>query len=394
MLKSQFTEDIFVEFQEHVMVGVIEVQNQDFAPILSIGDRISLGEEITQNQASYVVRLLEKYKNLAKVAGLDYKTELANPQWKKPFRVLDLTKKIYVEKNSEGKIEICLKFPFQLKKEFDEEMSGQKINGIGAWDAEEKVRRINFLDVNLIPLYEFANKRNFEIDESFLELLAEVEEIWQSADDLIPRAYYSDGEIKLINASEETNNYFKENITGSLYNNMLLAKSMGYPMIRLANSPFYNLLSSPENAFWVKTNELLFDMFHKIDGKVCIVLDRTSNVLEWLQNFVSDADKCGVSREDIKVCFRENKVDSKGLNEWVKEEGVGGKVDNGRIFIFETKPAKWLFKDSKDVKIVVTNSLYPATNHLTRDLISSHPCVIYLGDIKATAAKGQKIVEL
>jgi hypothetical protein len=169
---------------------------------------------------------------------------------------------------------------------------------------------------------------------------------------------------------------------------------MGYPARDLHSSPRSNLVSSLENSFWIKENQQFFDLYKEVNGKVCIILDRTSNVLEWLQRFVADADASGVSREDIKVCFRENKTESKGLNDWVKLAGVGGKVDTGRIFIFETKPAKWLFKEPKDVKIVVTNCLYPVTNNLTKDLISSHPCVIYLGDIKATEARGQKIVEL
>jgi hypothetical protein len=395
MLKSNFAEDIFIEFQQRVLINMIDVQHQDFGPIVSLGDRLTRGDSITQNQANYIIKLLEKYKNLSAMANFDYKTELVNLTWKHPFRVLDLSKKIYAEKNAAGKIEICLKFPFQLKKEFEDEINPAKGSAAyGQWDAENKVRRLSFTDVNLIPLYEFVLKRNFEIDESFLEILSEVEEIWQNADEFTPFSIIVGGQVQLVNASEETDRYFEENKTGEFFNDFLLAKSMGYPARDLHSSPRSNLVSSLENSFWIKENQQFFDLYKEVNGKVCIILDRTSNVLEWLQRFVADADASGVSREDIKVCFRENKTESKGLNDWVKLAGVGGKVDTGRIFIFETKPAKWLFKEPKDVKIVVTNCLYPVTNNLTKDLISSHPCVIYLGDIKATEARGQKIVEL
>ena len=395
MLKSNFAEDIFLEFQHRVLASLIDVQHQDFGPIVSLGDRVSLGGQVTQNQANYMIKLLEKYKNLSELVGFNYKDELPNLQWKHPFRVLDLSKKIYAEKTNNGKIEICLKFPYQLKKEFDEELNPSKTSAAyGNWDAEQKVRRLNFTDVNLIALYEFATKRNFEIDESFLEVLSEVEEIWQNADEFIPFSVLIGGQVQLVNASEETDRYFEERKTGEFFNDFLLAKSMGYPARELQSSPRSNLVSSSENAFWIKENQQFFDLYKEVNGKVCIILDRTSNVLEWLQRFVADADAAGVSREDIKVCFRENKTESKGLNDWVKLAEVGGKVDTGRIFIFETKPAKWLFKEPNDIKIVVTNCLYSATNQLTKDLISSHPCVICLGDIKATEAKGQKIVEL
>lgn len=398
MLSSNSTEDIFIEFQRLVLINVISVQHQDYSPIISLGDKLLNGDQMTQNQANYIIKLLEKYKNLSLVAGLDYKQHLTNPQWKQPFRVLDLSKKIYVEKTDQGKIEICMKFPFQLKKVFEEQIetpiSSNPFNAPSRWDADSKVRRLNLYQNNLVSLYEFVVAHGFEIDNTFLEALSEVEEIWQNSEDLIPQAISVDGvNIHLANASEETTNYFQEHCTGSFLNDALLAKSMGYPL-NSASGPYSKLVTSLPSSFWVKHNKDFFKIYQQISGNVCIILDRASNILGWLEQFVKDADESNINRDDIKVCFRENKVESKGLNDWIKSAGVGGKVDSGRIFIFETKPAKWLFKDPNDVKIVVTNTLYPSTNQLTRDLISSHPCVFYLGDIKATAARGQTIVEL
>ena len=78
----------------------------------------------------------------------------------------------------------------------------------------------------------------------------------------------------------------------------------------------------------------------------------------------------------------------------MSDNGFGGKVEEGKILIFNHKPAKWLFKEQENVKLLVTNNLYPATNSIAKDWLSSHPCVIYLGDIKPSELRGQKIVEL
>jgi hypothetical protein len=94
------------------------------------------------------------------------------------------------------------------------------------------------------------------------------------------------------------------------------------------------------------------------------------------------------------VCFRESKNSDTGINGWIKHHNVGGRVEDGKILIFEYKPAKWLFKQSEDVKMLVTNNLYPPTNQVTKDWFESHPCVIYLGDIKPSEQRGQQIVEL
>lgn len=396
MLSSVYAEDIFINFHDRVIMLNLSIQQQDYSPILSFGQKIYANEQLTQNQANYIVKILEKYKNVSANAGYDYTSLLSNLQWKQSFRVLDLTKKIYVELAEDKVPIVCLKFPYQLKKEFDDEIDN-KDGSVSSWNSSEKVRKISLYNCNLIQLYEFVKKHNFDIDETFMCALSDVEEIWQNSDELIPKSMIVDGQIILENAGESAVEFFQKNMSGILFDDALLAKSMGYP-VDIESVPLHKskalIVSSNQNSFWVKDNHLFFELYKSITGKICIVLDRTGNTLNWLQKFVADADACGIDREEIKVCFRESKEGSTGLNEWIKLAGVGGKVESGRILIFEYKPAKWLFKDINDVKMLVTNNLYPPTTSLARDFFNSHPCVIYLGDIKPSEQRGQKIVEL
>lgn len=397
MLSSPYAEDLFEKFCNLIDTKALSIQYQDLSPISSFHLKIISGGQLTKNQANYIIKLLEKYKNLAMMAGLDYRQDLANLKWKQSFRTLDLSKKIYIERNKNKSLDVCLKFPYQLKKEFEEEISPLTNNFLktSTWDPEDKIRRLSFYDYNLISLYEFASKHNFEIDESFLEALADVEEIWQHSEDLIPKSTLQNvADIELINANVEVQEYFYKNRTGNVVQDAFLAKSMGYPFDLQPVDPLMKILSSTENTFWIKENKMLFDIFKEISGKICILLDRASDSFDWIKKFVLDADQCDISRDTIKVCFRDSKDTNSGLNDWIKNEGVGGKVEKGRILIFESKPAKWLFKDINDVKILVTNNIYPPTNSLAKDWFSSHPCVIYLGDTKPTETKGQKIVEL
>jgi hypothetical protein len=395
MLKSVFAEDIFSSFTDLVTAGIISVQAQDHAPIISFYTRIYNSEPLTKNQANYILKILEKYKYLSAVAGLDYQHSLATMQWQRPFRILDLSKSMYVERSTTGQIEVCLKFPFQLKTEFDAEInSGSLLSKSSKWDPEEKVRRLNIYDFNLISLYEFANKHNFEIDESFMSVLADVEEIWQNSDDVIPYCEVTDHGVELKNALPDAEEWWQQHCTKTVDNDLLLAKSMGFPLRKIPVNSVEKIASSQENSFWVKDKDQFFSIYKKVSGRVCVMLDRTSNTLQWLQTFVAEADKHAVSRDEIKVCFRDSKDSVTGLNDWVKLAGVGGKVETGRILIFESRPAKWLFKDSQDVTMLVTNNLYPPTNTMAKEWFQSHPCVIYLGDIRPSEQRGQKIVEL
>ena len=394
MLPSEFAEDIFTKFYDWVSQQKISIQGQDFSPISSFHEKIINGSELTKNQANFLIKLLEKYKTMSAMAGFDYRLQLENIKWRKGFRVLDLSKSIYVELR-ENKLEICLKFPYQLKKEFEDEIdNGQPSSLHNFWDHEHKVRRLDFYHYNLISLYEFACKHNFEIDDTFMIALGDVEEIWQNSECVSPRSTIGIYGVELKNSSQETKQWWDEHRHSSPVSDLLLAKSMGFVYQEKPTNLVEKIAASQENSFWIKSNQEFFQLAKSVSGKICVLLDRSSATLPWLQSFVADAEKSDISREEIKVCFRDNKESTTGLNDWIKIAGVGGKVETGRILIFESKPAKWLFKSDNDVTLVVTNNIFPPTNTMARDWFACHPCVIYLGDTRPTETKGQKIVEL
>ena len=133
MTSSEFAEDIFKTFYNLISQQKISVQGQDFSPIASFHEKIINGNELTKNQANFLIKLLEKYKTMSAMAGLDYRSQLQDLKWRREFRVLDLSKKIYVELR-ENKLEICLKFPYQLKKQFEDEIdNGQTISSHNFW---------------------------------------------------------------------------------------------------------------------------------------------------------------------------------------------------------------------------------------------------------------------
>jgi hypothetical protein len=395
MLSSRYIEDIFIEFYNLAMIDEWPMQPQDITAAGSFYSVMAQGKELTQNQANFILKLLAKYQNYAIRSSLDYQELIKTPEWKHPFRILDLSKKLFVEKDNDGSVWVCAKFPYQLKKEFDSEFEDQKspVNK-STWDAERKLRKLYIYDANLIQLYEFAQRHNFEIDDTFMIALGEVEEIWQNAEQVLPFSTSAFHSVVLNNATEDVKTFWNNKDIGSYEDHLLLAKSMGFPYSGKPHTIVEKIAASASNSFWLKTNIELFQLYKSITGKVAIILDRTANTVEWLTAFVNDADAAGVTRADIRVCFREPKDQNRGLNDWVKANDVGGKVEDGRILIFEFKPAKWLFKEQECVTMLVSNNLYPSTNQITKDWFNTHPLVVYLGDIKPSEQRGQQIVEL
>jgi hypothetical protein len=135
------------------------------------------------------------------------------------------------------------------------------------------------------------------------------------------------------------------------------------------------------NTFYVSNYTDLFDITEKIDGKIAIILDRSADAQNWLETLSKYIDTSNLNRNLFKVCFRESNKENPEFNQWVKDNGFGGKVNEGKYLIFKHKPSKWLFSDNNDVKIIITNNIYVTTNTLTKRWFETHPCVIYFGDV-------------
>lgn len=395
MLSSTYAEDVFLEFYDLVTNLKLRVQPQDLSALISFYNIVAANKQLTESQANFILKLFQKYKTSAEAVNFFFDPPIEELVWKKSFRTIDFTKRVLVEIDESGRPMICMKFPYQLKKVFEEEFPSKNyVDNSNYWDHEQKIRKLSLYDHNLIHIYEFVRKHGFEIDDTFLIALGEVEEIWQSSEEIIPCCDIVDDRVSLVNAPEDALTYFTDNQTGNMNNDLLLAKSMGYTYRGMTDNLLEKIAATPSNAFWIKENLQFLQLIKEINGKVCIILDRASRSRDWIKSFVVDADRANISRSDIKVCFRLTKDEDHGFNQWIKDADLGGKVEDGKIYIFNHKPAKWLFKETNDVKILASNNLYPPTNTLAKDWITGHPCVIYLGDIKPSEQKGQKIVEL
>lgn len=395
MLSSNFIEDIYVEFFEQIVSNNdSKMFGYDFNPAFSFYQLLLNGRPPTQAQADYIIRILAKYLHLAKSQNFDYSAALSTPSWKNQFRVIDQSKQIHIEKDEHGIPVVCLKFPYQFKKEFDETVDNADLVYASHWDSERKLRILPVYDFNLVQIHEFVKKHNFEIDNSFLAALSEIEEIWLQEDNVIPSCEIVNGKVVIKNVSEETLAWWHEHTNGIVENDLLVAKHMRLTFVGDATTLLEKIVSSLATNFWIKDIPQFLDLCDKIQGRVVLVLDRAYDNQSWVREFISQVDATDFDKSDIKVCFRSKRDVETGFNEWIKAQGLGGAVDTGKILIFDNKPAKWLFRDNNDVKLLVTNNLFLHSQAITRDWFKSHACVIHLGNIKPTLIKDRDIVEL
>jgi len=390
-----YIEDIFLEFHDR-LASVTGVLQQDILASSSFYNLISAGNKVTEAQSRFMLKLLEKYKSYVISPDFDYRPNLVSPQWKQPFRVLDDTKKIYVEIDKVGKTWICLKHPFALKEKFNKEVLSNFAEDRSFWDPDERVRKFSIYDLNLVLLQKFISDNGFIVDNTFLDYAATVEEIWQESSNFLPYCIISDNEVVLKNSNESTQEYFEKNKKENIFDNLLLAKNLGFRLEKITKPEnlVEKIASEQTTKFWLKDVEKFFTVYKNISGTVCIIVDDTTDPQAWIENFVTTAKKNDIDSGEIRVCFRERNDNNPKFNEWIKTNQLGGPVDNARLLIFKNKPPKWLFKDDIDVKIIVVNKPFPPSSIITQSWISNHPCVIYLDKLRPSITKEKNIVDL
>jgi hypothetical protein len=392
MSKIKCIEDLFIEFYDLVQRRSHQLQYFDQNPAYSFYIALLSDKPLTKNQGNYLFKLLKKYKSLLELEGHDVDTLLSTLPWKKSFRTIDNSKKISIEFDEDNIPWIHLQFPFGLKQAFDQEFSDQAFS---QWDNERKVRKIPLYHVNFLKIETFIEKNDFELDQSFLDYKDQIDDIWQNYEDYCPYSEIVDNTVILRNANEEATAFWNENKTGNTALDLLSAREMGFYLKkdRLENA-VEKIAASSKNLFWTKGLKDFFEIYKSTDAKVCLILDRSSDYFSWLKFFTYFADEEGVSRKEIKVCFREDGKSNNQVNQWIKENQVGGKISDGRIFIFLNSPAKWLYKDLDSFKIIATNGLFPFTSKTLQCLLNHHPCVINISETKPSKQRDIEIEEL
>jgi hypothetical protein len=387
-----FIEDLFCHFFEEIGKKNISLDSIDYNAGMSFYLLLCKGDAVTENQSKFILKILSKYKNNLFAVGFDYTNILQNPKWKKPFRVIDTSKKVFLETDEHNKLILLFQFPFAFKTIFDNELA--EVSKKSFWDTDRRLRTINLYDCNLLSIMDFCERHNFYVEESVREIFSQVEHIFEHQSEIIPHCAISGSSLELVNVSDSVKQYFIDNQKDNLTENLLLIKSMGISLQNNNHTKIEKIAASPTTRFWFKSTDDFFETFKDVQGKICVILGTDGDEREWIDSFVESAEQQLIPRNLIKVCFRNDKLTDKGFNTWVKDKQLGGEVNKGQIFIFRQKPAKWLFENINDVKIIVTNTPYPVINLTTQKLLDSHSCVCYIGKLKPSVRGKELIVEL
>ena len=390
-----YIEDLIEKLYAKVVNCEIRVQHQDIGPMTSFHTAIIDGKLLTRKQGMFILQLLKKYKGTFTDISID--PLLSAPVWKNEFRVIDTTKHLFLDEDIDGHTHLNIKFPYSFKDVFAKEFFTDGKDP-SRWDPTTLARRVKLSKVNLVYLVEQAQRHGFTIDDTVMDAVAYVEELWSREHDLLPYSIIEDGEVLLVNGNEYADAHWDAHKRGEIAHDVFLAKQMGFLLKgTVIDTPYKQIASSNETEFWIKKTEDFYGLVDKLNvWPVVIILDRTPEPKDWVRKFVDEFNFTNFKKEDVRVCFRpaNNEKGGTEFNEWIKENRLNKPVADGKIFICEVKPQKWMFEKTFKIELLASNSIYPSTNNITAALMSSHPNMIYFDEIKPSAKRNTTIVSL
>lgn len=389
------TEELFLDFLQQVDIHGLSLQSADLSAASSFYQLLSNNKQITQAQASFILRILGKYKNFLYKLKISL-ARLDDPIWSKPFRVIDHDCVADIELDENNNPLLTLKNPYHIKELFEKHVIDNNRNAQfkSKWHPEEKIRTFHLYDLNPVLLQEFLKIHQFSISLNLNNYFLDVEEIYENSEKYFPHCDIVEKKVILKGATPEAEKYFEERKTNKIIDDLMLAKNLGFRLVgNHSRIPFHTIFSTKTNFFWANDLEKFFDFSESVSGCKVIVVN-SYKTHEWVKEFVDVAAKKNILPGKIKVAFREKNEDNNKFNQWIKDTGLGGDLKVADYLIFKDKPAKWLLNDKEHVKIVAINEAFMPSSKKSQQWIEEHYCIFFLGSTKPTNNRGKKFGNL
>lgn len=149
----------------------------DFKPIVSLArydvnfldsvtDATIGGTSLTDRQAELAVKIIGKYTRQLHAQGIDVESIVQSPAYRKPIRIVDRSKTIWVEDG-----EIHVKFTFEQKLIEYIRDNAKDSQGRIKFDKEQRLWRIALTEYNVNWVSTFANTHGFTLDPALPKLM-------------------------------------------------------------------------------------------------------------------------------------------------------------------------------------------------------------------------------
>lgn len=361
------------------------LQPRDRSILYSISSQLKRHLPLTSKQADLVIKIFQDNRPLYEsISNLDFLLDF--PNYKYPFRVIDTSRKIFLNNDA---TEIWVKFPFDqvVNKQLE------KIPYRRSYNSVNRCHTYRVSEVTIMSLVDTLKDHDFQIEEKILDWYKEISDIVSNPEQYVPTVDVKDGSIVLKNSNNNSLDYFKKNRANEIIPDTLRARVMGFQLSEelkgfIARQKIDNLtktiLSSKESKIAI-SSESPYDKFNAVNFireakayPVLVLLDDENNLCSTFKQWIIALNKNSIQNKEISVLFRSDRHSD--FNTMIKEERLNNLVDeNTKIVFVKNKIPKILYKlDFKPMLVICSNPFY--VHYTGQKLIDSHPLVMYYTD--------------
>jgi len=313
---------------------------------------------ITESQANLIIKILEEnLKNLDDI-GIDLVDAIKNPVWRKPFKNLEIIKKVGIFHDSDHGSMIDIMFSYEKDLAKYLKNLQRKLNCSSVIN-EGKHTFLPLVEKNIIDVYEALSPLNFEFSDNFLELVEKIKNL----------------DIDIISKKFNFENFPKNKITEDLSENNLLILDRKIRYQYQFDQEFdknikavlaYKIANRNQINVFLKYNEVgLIDILNNLAllkrEKILFIFNEYAPLecVDQLINLKNSLDES--SKNNVGIYFRfDNKKSGFEFNKLIAENSFNKKLDKNTkiVGISNGKVPKFMIDNEwqPDAVISFTNS--------------------------------------
>lgn len=333
---------------------------RDLKILKNIASLMSGPSYITENQGKLLTKIFNENVNHLSLVIKDLNFYIQNPTWKRPFRITEKIREVFIENEKNVNLRICIKFSFdkEIKKVLGILNKKISIHGFGG---DNKTQYYSLTEKNIIIIYDLLNPLKFHFSEDFLNLYKktkniDIEPILQKFEfiNFINDKELTDLEQESLILALDQKIRYQYNFTQDFDQNV--KKTLIYKIANRNNNKIYlNSLTTDLTS--------LIQCLHTLKrSKILFVLDdfRITECLKDIHTIKNTVEELGI--ENVGIYFRfDNKGEGETFNKIISENKFNKRLDNTTqiVGISNGKIPKFLLKNSwyPDAVLSFTSSL-------------------------------------
>ena len=351
---------------------------------------------LTEKQKKLCVSILQKYvKELSNDLNIDADFVLKSNLWRTPSRHISTLRQIKIIKKDGRNAHIILFSPYdsnlvKIIKDY-KSLNETPQTGVSLWNSENKSWEFPLCEQSVKFFATTSVFRSFDVDPEMFELYQDILEIEKNIENYVPMVTVnSKGQFSYVNVSKN----IPQPESTDVINVLLHARKYG---ITMWSDCVNEMLQSNCSSKLVKkfleldyqekispnTGELLLDDIEpliKAYENILFIIP-VNNEIKYVKKINEFLMKCNYDTDQISVLFRlENSVDTKGLNNYIKESQLNNELsDRIRFVLVGSKLPKPLMESKKKFDLVISfglnSSHYSLQTFLQNhhNVISMHP---------------------